>query len=490
MEFALAAGVATAGVAAFAAVLTWLRLVPVARALMDAVTSGVTAMLDSALDDEAKERALRVSGLSLLVGSWQVAWRISLALASVALPVLLADFAGLVPRADSLGVLMRVDFIVIISIVAILVSWVFRRGSRAKTDRIVDSSAYGAGDKIIHALAFSGPRALRALSKLDDRIFARAIAEVPETPPVFITSLARGGTTALLNAMHELPQMATHRYCDMPFVSAPVLWSKLAGDRRSVTQRERAHGDGMKIGLQSPEAFDEIFWRLYWPEKYSDRQIDLWQAADHKPGAQAFFLRHFRKIAHLRRPEDTRSGIRYLSKNNANIARLDLLPGLFPGCAVIIALREPAAHAASLHRQHLNFSNLHAEDNFVRRYMHDIGHLEFGALHRPIAFDPEGLAAYEPDNHDYWLAYWIAAFEYIGRHAEHSLLVTQTDLRASPTATMHALIDRLGLTEGRELGFEAYFRRSADPQPNELFDPDLLRRAREIYDRLAEYAIR
>lgn len=484
--------VASVAVIAFAFVVVRSRVASVATDLVETTTSGVTAMLDSSLDEDAKEREVRRAGLRLLAGAWRVGWRFALALASVVALILLADLAGLAPRDDSFRVLMRIDFIVIVSVLALLVAWVLGRRKKAEAERIVDSSAYSAGERLVHSLAFAGPGSMRFMARLDDGLFTRAIAEVPDARPVFITSLARGGTTALLNALHGLPEIATHRYCDMPFIGAPILWSKLAG-RRRVVERERAHGDGMKIGLQSPEAFDEIFWRLYWPEKYDNRHIDLWHAEDSKTPAQAFFTGHFRKIAKLRRPRSAPgagSRVRYLSKNNANIARLDLLPTMFPECDIVVALREPAAHAASLHRQHENFRKLHAEDEFVLRYMRDIGHLEFGALHRPIGFDTELLAAYRPEDPNYWLAYWVAGFLEVGRHINRVLIVTQNDLRESPQDTMHALMRRLRLTEGWEHNFEAYFRRSYDPQPKDLFDPGLLRRAQEIYDRLAEYALR
>jgi hypothetical protein len=421
--FVAATLVALAGVLAFAVMLERSALYPVVRTLMTTVTSGVTAMLDDSLDDDAKEKAVRVAGLSLLAGAWQVAWRFALALGAVAVPVLLADIAGIVPRAVSFAVLMRADFVAGVSIVAILLAWGAHRRNRRTAGGETYSGGYGAGEKIIHALAFSGPGTLRVLARLDDWLFARTVAAVPETAPVFVTSLARGGTTALLNALHGLPGIATHRYCDMPFIAAPILWSKLAGRRRSVVERERAHGDGLSIGLQSPEAFDEVFWRLHWPMKYGEQKINLWHAADRKAEAQAFFARHFRKIVLLRRPDST-PDVRYLSKNNANIARLDLLREMFPGCGIVIALREPAAHAASLFRQHGNFSRLHAEDHFVLRYMRDIGHFEFGALHRPLAFDPGLLAPYALDDPNYWLAYWISAFEHVSRHAESLLIVT------------------------------------------------------------------
>jgi hypothetical protein len=490
-----AISIALFSVVGFVIVLFKSHALAIASGLAEVAMSGVSVMLDSTQSDDAKERAVRESGVKLVLGAWRVLWRFALALAAVALPIILANALGLVRQEDSLGVLLRIDFIVMVSVLGMALSWALRRrqSPTIAKDVITDSSSYGAGDKFVHALAFAGPGTLKRLAKIDDRIFSRTIREVSETPPIFITSLARGGTTALLNALHHLPQIATHRYCDMPFISAPLLWSKLPGHNSNVSERERAHGDGMMIGPQSPEAFDEIFWRLHWPEKYHDELIDLWCQADAKDEAQAFFNRHFRKIARLRHPESATTidgGVRYLSKNNANIARLDLLPHMFPRSDIVVPLRGPAAHAASLLRQQQNFTNLHADDAFVLRYMRDIGHLEFGSLQRPLGFDPDVYAPYSPMEPDYWLAYWVAAFENVAQKIENIHIVTQDDLRELPQATVSALLERLALPCGQTCDFKPYFRDRPDPQPEELFDPQLLSRAKNIYNFLAESAVR
>ena len=83
---------------------------------------------------------------------------------------------------------------------------------------------------------------------------------------------------------------------------------------------------------------------------------------------------------------------RYVSKNNANVARLPLLTEMFPDCSLVIALRRPSAHAASLLRQHENFLRLHKEDPFTKACMRDIGHLRpgRGALD-PLGNEPAGF---------------------------------------------------------------------------------------------------
>jgi len=449
-------------------------------------------MLNTELDDDAKEQAVQQAGLRLLILAWRITWRIALALGSVGVLILTADLLELVRSEISLSILMRFDVILIFSILGILLAWAWKRPASPlgdQSEKISDSNAYGAGDRLIHTLAFSGPSTQRRLARFDDWLFADTIADIPDNPPIFITSLARGGTTALLNAMHDLPLISTHQYRDMPFISAPILWSRLVGRSRGVAERERAHGDGIRINLQSPEGFDEIFWRLYWPEKYHKTAVLLWQRSDFKAEAQHFFRMHFRKIVKLRHPSNA-SAVSYLSKNNANIARLDLLPTLFPGCQLIIALREPSAHSASLHRQHLNFIQLHNKDAFAMRYMQDIGHLEFGALHRPIAFDPDALAGYDPTQPNYWLVYWITAFEHIRKHASKLLILTQDSLRSAPQNTMDMLLERLNMAHVPTHDFRRYFHCKPDASMSDLFDANLLHRARDTYEHLLAFAVR
>jgi len=156
---------------------------------------------------------------------------------------------------------------------------------------------------------------------------------------------------------------------------------------------------------------------------------------------------------------------RYLSNNNANIARLDLIGDMFPDASIPVPIRNPFAHAASLHRQHSRFLELHANDPFAMRYMADIGHFEFGALHRPIHFDgfEELSAGLEPTDLDYWLAYWIAAFEHIAAHRSHVHLVSYDDLCSRDNGTAALLCEWLGIEAWRAPEIGAYFRPQSSP---------------------------
>lgn len=267
---------------------------------------------------------------------------------------------------------------------------------------------------MLHRLAFSRLGLQDLLIDVEEKFFAGQWEGARAERPIFITSLPRAGTTIVLEALHRLPGVATHTYRDMPFVLTPVLWARLAGrfQRRSA-RSERAHGDGLAINEDSPEAFEEVLWQKYYPHKYSNR-IALWRLQDADAAFTQFFHRHMQKIVALRQPRHLADG-RYVSKNNGNIARVELLHGLFPEAGIIVPLRHPVEHAISLWRQHENFTGQHAADPFVKKYMADIGHFEFGALHRPVDFPGlDGLRGDSgPETLDYWLAYWISAFQHL-----------------------------------------------------------------------------
>ncbi|MDJ0608929.1 MAG: sulfotransferase [Kiloniellales bacterium] len=348
-------------------------------------------------------------------------------------------------------------------------------------------SDYSRLDRLVHQIAFSFPNVQLSASEIEDSLFGKDLGRVDMGPPIFITSLPRAGTTILLTALNAAPELATHLYRDMPFVLAPLLWSRLSGGfRKQAAPRERAHKDGIEIGYDSPEAFEEVIWRTFWPEKYGPEGIALWSSGDAKAEGRDFMLRHFRKIVSLRCGGARRIG-RYLSKNNGNIARLDLIPGLFPDSDILVPLRKPLAHAASLHRQHLAFLQRHREDPFARRYMEDIGHYEFGALHRPFRFEGlDGLTrGLEPTDLDYWLAYWVAAFEHVAGRLDRVRLLGYEDICRRGEAVGGELCELLGLDRASAPEIGRAFRPAPEVPPEVAAHRSKTRdRAEALYARL------
>ncbi len=190
------------------------------------------------------------------------------------------------------------------------------------------------------------------------------IAPASETGDhVFITGLARAGTTILLNALYKSNIFASLSYSDMPFVLAPNLWSKISFNKKNLELKERAHGDGIKVSTDSPEAFEEVFWKTFAEE---DDELE----------------EKFRVyIANIIRKCKTE---RYLSKNNQNIKRVQLINSIFSNSKILIPFREPIQHAYSLLTQHKKFIEDAKNDKFISKYMKWIGHTEFGPNYIPI----------------------------------------------------------------------------------------------------------
>lgn len=349
-------------------------------------------------------------------------------------------------------------------------------------------SGYSAIDRLVHRLAFSAPGVQATAAEIEDRLFRRELEGVATQAPVFITSLPRAGTTVLLTALNAVPELASHLYRDMPFVMAPLLWSRVSERFRSKAMlQERAHGDGIAIGYDSPEAFEEVIWRRFWPEHFTAAGIETWSVEDADAEAEEFFRQHFRKIVALRCTNGAQPG-RYLSKNNGNIARLDLLLHMFPDARIVVPVRSPLSHAASMHRQHLNFARRHARDEFARRYMDDIGHYEFGDLHRPIRF--EGFAALAagltPADFDYWLAYWIAAFEHIARRRRRLHIIGYDAMCRHGREAGAELCAVLGIDPAWASRIGRHFRPVARHPGREAAASPLRERAEALYVRLVQ----
>ena len=472
---------AALAIAAFVLGFQIFGIVPTARRIVGVAGGATAVMRDAEMDDEAKEKAIQKAALSMMGGAVSIFLRIAATLLLTLLPIYLLSWVGWVETGDVFAFLARID--VIIGATIVVGGAVYFWSKRPKPA----ASAYGAMDRFMHRLAFGAPFVQATAADMEDNMFAGDLTDIPERPPVFITSLPRAGTTIILNALHELPQVATHLYRDMPFIMAPLLWSRMSGGFQKDSElAERAHGDGIKVGFDSPEAFEEVIWRHHWPAHYGANGIRMWHTGDADADATAFLTKHFRKIVALRRGPKGR----YVSKNNGNIARLALLRQMYPDAAIIVPVRDPGEHAASLLRQHLNFLDQHTADPFVKTYMEDIGHLEFGALHRPILFDGfdgvRGTAT--PSDLDYWLAYWIAAMEHVLAAPQGLLIVTDTALQDAPQKTMSALCNRAGL-DPENVDFTTHFRKIDKKTKASDFDAGLMARAQALYDDLTKISI-
>ena len=205
---------------------------------------------------------------------------------------------------------------------------------------------------------------------------------------VFITGLARAGTTILLNALYKSNIFASLSYADMPFVLAPNLWSKISFNKKNLELKERAHGDGIKVSTESPEAFEEVFWKTFSDEEYEELEDKFRVYVGN-------IIRKYKKE-------------RYLSKNNQNIKRVELITSIFSNSKILIPFREPIQHAYSLLTQHKKFIVDSKNDNFISKYMKWIGHTEFGPNYIPI--HNQNLTFHNDLEINHWIEQWYLTY--------------------------------------------------------------------------------
>ncbi|MEM9704975.1 MAG: sulfotransferase, partial [Pseudomonadota bacterium] len=215
---------------------------------------------------------------------------------------------------------------------------------------------YGAIAKLLHRLALNNKNTA-ALSFEMDQNRVPDNREVIRGGHIFVSGLARSGTTILMRLLHSTGKFASLTYQNMPFVLAPNSFDWLsAGSGKTASLQMRAHDDGILVGFNSPEAFEDVFWRVF----DGDRYIKSDHLALHAPPNDTLenFVKYISAILYA----DVKRSERYLSKNNNNILRLEALAKVFPSSIILIPFRAPIDHARSLLRQHINFSHQQADD--------------------------------------------------------------------------------------------------------------------------------
>jgi hypothetical protein len=434
------------------------RLADISRGVVQISQESYQTIRDREKSDDEKQVALQAaslrlfrSGVLILVGGF----------ASVCVPLGVlwgCDWFQLISLDEVLEIAISPAFLLSSLMVFVVV------GRRMPTQ----AHSYSTADRWLHRIAFSTYGSQVHLSDLEDRIYAGQIGERKIDRPVFVTALPRAGTTMLLEGLANLPEFASHCYRDMPFVLVPCFWNSYSRRfQKDGLSRPRAHGDGMRISYDSAEAFEEIIWKTFWSNHYLKDRVTTWDGADSEE-FEEFFRSHMRKIMLLRQNPDG-AAMRYLSKNNSNIARLRLLKRMFPDAILLVPFRDPYQHATSLLRQHRTFLELQRKDPFISEYMRSIGHFDFGENLRPIDFDGwfESRQERNADSLAFWLEYWVACYQYLLSQGEGTLCFIDYDrLCRSPGQGLCRLAEVVDCREaGKLLAYAGVIR--ANP-PREI----------------------
>jgi hypothetical protein len=323
---------------------------------------------------------------------------------------------------------------------------------------MADSSAGGAMEMPAWLDRLGGMVERRAgfwqrLGDLESRVYAHELEEVPLDRPVYVTGLARAGTTILLEILAARPGVATHRYRDFPPVYTPLFWNRAFARvyRSDTPPSERSHKDRILVTPDSPEAIEEVLWMRFFPGIHDTAAAQVLDGATSNPAFERFYRDHLRKILLIR------GGRRYLSKGNYNLSRLAYLRRLFPDARFVVPVRDPLWHVASLMKQHRLFCAEETRDSRILAHMRRAGHLEFGLDRRAInvgdgvAQEVERLWA-EGQEVRGWARYWNSLYRFVARQreadpalAEATLVVRYEDLCDRPRETLLSVLAHAGL---------------------------------------------
>ena len=238
--------------------------------------------------------------------------------------------------------------------------------------------------------------------------------------PIYITGLARAGTTIVLEMLSKHPDLATHQYKNLLIPYIPNWMYKISNKVKLYSKpTERIHKDGIIITSDSPEAVEEIFWRKYFKHINTENSSHLINGNTINPKFERFYINHIRKLLIAQnRP-------RYLAKNNYSITRLEYLLRLFPSAKFLLIVRNPINHIASLIKQTKLFMKMEKDIPLLQDWLKILGHLEFG--HRRICINVNNnelihkIRKLWSNKKTYvkgWAYYWVSIYDFIAENLE------------------------------------------------------------------------
>jgi hypothetical protein len=301
---------------------------------------------------------------------------------------------------------------------------------------------------------------LFALARMESSFLKNDISQVSIDRPIYVTGLARSGTTVLLELLAQNEGVASYRYMDFPFIMLPYWWARLLDLRSGQNYRpvERSHADGLMVTPESPEAMEEILWHYFFPECHNpDKRNDL-DIGQKNPEFDTFYNQTICKLLLARKAD------RYLAKNNYNITRLNYILSVFPDARFVIPVRDPVWHIASLIKQHRLLSENETRDKRILAYMRRSKHFEFGLDLRPLTLiskvrTNEILKLWnEGKNIEAWAKYWRDVHMYLANLlegneavAESALVVSYEDLCRNPQLVLSHVYSHVGLKPDQPL---------------------------------------
>lgn len=347
---------------------------------------------------------------------------------------------------------------------------------------------YNIFSKFLHRLVLGNKFILNSLFDLEFFLYEKKIKSIATNNEkyVFISGLARSGTTLLLRSLYETNAFASLTYNDMPFVLSPNLWSKINRVKISKNFKYASQNPKIKVNINSPEAFEEVFWKIFSGKNYSsENSVNILEYQEeifdkYKNFIKLVLKKYEKKL--------------YLSKNNNNILRLKGIREFFPNSLIIVPYRDPLQQSFSLLTQHKYFSDLNKKNIFSKDYMDYLGHYEFGLNHKNFNIPNEFLSnhQYKSDTHsiDYWLAEWgkvySHALELNTKYSLNIIFIEYEKFCSNPSYFISLILKKLNLKNEK---FEKLSISKAEKVDIDIDDKILKEKIYSIYNNLNKFKI-
>ncbi len=304
------------------------------------------------------------------------------------------------------------------------------------------------------------------LDRLETMSLKDDIDNIKIDSPIYITGLARAGTTIVLEMLSKHPDLASHRYKHLLVPYIPHWISQIVKKTKIYsTPFERFHNDGIMVTRESPEAVEEIFWQKFFKNIHNENISNVINFNVSNPKFKYFYANHIRKLM------INQKSSRYLAKNNYNVARMEYLLQLFPSSKILLIIRNPVDHIASLIKQTKHFRKIEQEIPLLKKWLRILGHYEFGQCRICINLDNSDhirkIREFWKNKKTYvkgWAYYWHSIYDYVANHLEANkklkevtLIVKYDDLCETPAKIIDKILEHTELPTREFEEFKSYY---------------------------------
>jgi len=335
-----------------------------------------------------------------------------------------------------------------------------------------ENEDYSEASILLHKLILNNYFLSKFLFSID-RKFKRGGKVEDKRKFLIVSGLARAGTTSLTDQLFKAGSFSSLDYSNMPMLLAPNLWKKVYNPQKA-NLKERKHGDKMLFGLNTIEALEEYFFKVFLNDNFiTDKHLIKHEIS------QDVYDNYIKYQTLIRQDKDST----YLSKNNNIILRYSSLRNFNNDFKIIFLFRKPENHAYSLLNQHKRFSEFQQDNDFVQTYMNWLGHHEFGNNQKVFKFTTEDPnMTYDKSTLNYWLQVWLNYYNYLlNIEDKNFILIDYEDYLKTPKEVLQLV--------GNEMQMALDFSK-VEPFKNTktidttLCNKDLLNQVNNVYAKL------